>query len=463
MHEKFTVFEKHPDYVRMLPVWNYLKDLYEGSDSWLDISPNGYKPTSKTQVYIPRHTAESFENWVARINATYYDDPFAAALYRFTDFLFRSPPLVQGDCPEFRSDIDLLTSDGQTFSALALGVSLSVMLYGRSFILVDFPSENSSNYRDFLDNGRPYWVEIKPQQLINWSISTIRGRQLFDFVAIEENFYEFSDTNYSHVLVKQLRILRPGMWELWRQDDDGNDFQIQSGVTALDFIPLVPCFGRSVNLSDAQPFFKSLADKNRTLYQITSDHLRKVSLCCNPTPVLKDQMRSQKDDLEIGPNSFIMLNDPSGSFTWEEPAAGSIEQSRRTIDDLQASINFDIAKFLEIPTPRQNASVTNIMTSPLEASLETFAIFLSRSLEKAIQFHEAYFGNTVNPQVIFQVDIFPDTAKDSQTAFALSAFYKEGLISRATALKGIYELGILPQDFDLDLELQLHSEGTIDG
>lgn len=453
--EKFSVFEKHPDYVEKIQIWNYINDLYLGSASWLEITSRGVSPTNKTHQYIPRHPAETVENWIARINATYYDDVFARAINRFVDLLFRDAPQYSGEGGEdFFKDAQAINYAGMSADLFYVGLALSTMLYGHTFVLVDYPVvDDVITYADYVSNRMcPYWVEIAPQQLINWETEIINGVEKFKYAVIEEIFHE--SVGYGHELISQVRILKPGAWEIWRKREDGQEYLHDTGITSLDFVPLVPIYGsRFTTLATSKPLFKGLADKNRTLYQLTSDHLRKVSLCCNPTPVLKDQMRSPDEPLEIGPNSFVNLRDPNGSFTWEEPLALSIEQSRKTLEDLKASIDFESAQFLSNPSDRQSAAATGLMTNPVEATLATFSRFFAQGIETAIKYHCAYFGDDANVKVEFKYDIYPNQGKDSQAAFAIQGLFTAGLISRELALKSIQYMGFFPDNFNFEQEV----------
>lgn len=444
MHEKFSVFAKHPDYVEKLPIWQYISDLYQGSTSWLEYSSVGIRLTTKTNQYIPKHPGETYDNWGARISATYYDDVFAKAVNRFVDMLFRQSPDYTGDAEEFGKDFNNIDNAQNSVDLFAVGVALSAMLYGHTFIYVDTPViDGKYTYADYLAGEfRPYWLQINPIQLINWDTFIHDGQEQFKYAVIEEIFYESS--GYEHKLITQVRILKPGIWEIWRKDHDDNEVLFDSGVTTLDFVPLVPIYGsRFTSLTMTRPLFKGLADKNRTLYQLTSDHQRKVSLCCNPTPVLKDQMRLPDEPLQIGPNSFINLRDPNGSFTWQEPLALSLEQSRKALEDLRRSIEFESAQFLTNPADRQSAAATGLMTNPLEASLATFSRFLANGLELAIKYHQAYFNQDSTIKIKFNYDIYPNQAKDSQAAFAVQLLHEKGLISTQQANESLQELGFL--------------------
>lgn len=451
------VTQHHPDYDSQLRIWQYIDDLYYGVDSWLELTNEGFKPTTKTNLYLPRHAAESFENWVSRINASYYDDLFAKALRQFIDLSFSNGVYFAGDS-DFKKhyeNIDLHGSHGDVFLRQ---FALSVMKYGHSFLLVDFPHVQFDNYADFIESGaRPYWLEINPKNLINWRCRYAGDSLVFTLAVIKEEIL-IESGSFGYESVNQYRVLRSGSWEVWRElgGDSQRDrklVMIQAGNYGnnINFVPIVPVFA-GTRLGDCVSFppLRSLAEKNRILYQMTSDHNRKVSLCCQPVPVLKDAMRGD-EPLEIGPNSFINLRDPNGSFQWIEPLALSLEQSRKDLDDLRQSISQDAASYLTAPSDRQSSRTTELLTIPLQSNLLGFNTSFCDGINKAIQIHQQFL-NTDDVRISLDSTIF-EQKKDSQLAYAIQGLYKDGVLTRKSALEAVQALGILGPKFNLDEEL----------
>ena len=254
------------------------------------------------------------------------------------------------------------------------------------------------------------------------------------------------------------------MYSIYRETDKSdnksdNKFVLHSSgdfISEYAYVPIVPVFGgsRFGDCVSVSPL-RALADKNRILYQLTSDHNRKVSLCCQPVPVLKDVMRGD-EPLEIGPNSFINLRDPNGSFQWVEPLALSLEQSRKDLDDLKASISNDAANFLTSPSDRQTAAATQLLTSPVEASLESFTANFSDGINQAIAIHNQMINCDCQVSISLDTKLVPASGvpKKEQIAIALRGLFVDGIIGRQTVLKALEKLDLFSKDFDLEQELQ---------
>ena len=425
----------HDDYSESIPVWNYLHDLYGGSKNWLKLNDRGFEPTSKTEKYLPRHVAESPENWRSRINSTHFDDLFASAVRRFVGMIFRGGLNLSTEWADINS-VDIISGNAE---ALFSGLAIEAMVYGHTFVLVDYPAIAVDDYSQFLDTP-PYFVKVSPQNLIDWHCEVIAGQVRFTYALIK--VVEDGNTYYY-----QYSLFRWDKYIEYSENGKTTYSWCMGANWVKSYIPLVPLYGGLPSgVCQSIPPLRAIADKNRTLYQLTSDHYRKMSLCCHPVPVLKDLMREAGEPLEIGPNSFVELRDPNGSFSWAEPLALSLEQSRRDLNDLRESIARDSADFLTEPADRQSASATNLLTHPVESSLGNFIRTFQAGLNDAIAEYWMMANRENPPMVSLEANIFPDALRDSQALFAVQTVYAAELLTRDEARVMINALG-----FNLDL------------
>jgi hypothetical protein len=465
-YDNNSVSSLHPDYIDSINLWDYLDDLYYGSDRWLRLTKTGFKPTDKTSLYLPRHAAESFENWQNRINQSSYDDLFGKAIRQFVDLIFKNDVNFTSDFDDsdFISHYENLDNHGVNGDVLLRQAALMAMRLGHCFIFIDFPVINVKNYQEYSElSPRPYWSLISPQNLINWECEFIDNKLVFTLAVIKEEIYT-RDGEFGYQKINQYRVYRPGVYSIYRETDKSdnksdNKFVLHSFgdfISEYAYVPIIPLFG-GFRLGDcvSVPPLRGLADRNRILYQLTSDHNRKVSLCCQPVPVLKDSMRGD-EPLEIGPNSFINIRDPNGSFLWVEPLALSLEQSRKDLDDLKASIAVDAAIFLTSPSDRQTSAATYLSASPVEANLRSFVASFSDGINRAIAIHNQMIKCDCDVKITFETKLLvaSDVPKKEQVAIAIQSLFTSQLIGRGTALKALSKIDLFGKDFDLEQELQ---------
>jgi hypothetical protein len=442
----------HPDYEERIESWNYLEDLYVGSDRWLNFSSLGYTPTSDTAKYLPMFPGEGHENWVSRINATYYDDLFGKALRRYVDLVFQSGIVCGGDSDtSFSRNYEHLGVNGESGELLLRQAALSSLLYGHCFVMVDSCMPEGGTYGDAIANP-PYWIILRPQDVINWDGVRKDNSYEYSLLVVKRVFYE--RRGFEHKQVIQYRVYCPGSCFVYEEGERKEISLICTYDTGLDFIPVVRVDAGYYPSSDFFPCapFRPLADKNRTLYQMVSNHLRKVSLCCQPVAVLRDAL-AQEGDLVIGPNSYIHLRDPQGEFSWQEPLSLSLSQSMKDIQKLEASIANDMAQFLTTPSDRQSATASQLMVSPIEANLQSFIVSFCDGINRLISVHNVCAGTPGSVFISLTPDVFPDSNKDSQGVFAIANLYQTGIISRATTLLALQSFGVFPKGFDIEKEI----------
>lgn len=458
-------------YRRQLPLWGYLDDLFAGSEAWLGRDEAGQiHVTYKAQSYLPREAAEESGDYLNRLACSPFDDRFAQSLRKFVALVLANgieqidiPPIIQ---PHF----DNLDYQGGSLQQIVGELAIKALRHGHTFLLIDYPLADPSirSQADYERSGRrPYWVSYAATQVIHWVTEVIRGRTELKLVTLRESAIgavgEFSERE-----VTRYRVLRPGSWELWEEvEEQGRCFyqQIDGGPTSLSFIPLVCLYGGlREGFFRSRPPLKALADLNLTHYQVKSDHLRKLHLCCLPVPELRDSMRPDGEALTIGPNAFIHIRDPQGSFNWKEPLATSIEQSRKEVSDLEESMDVISAAYLNQPGDRQTATTTAIQAVELESNLQTFADQFCEGLNEALRYHAAYLGISDGGKLKLSGDIIRDKGRDSQMLLAYSAMGERRQLDNRSLLQLLKDQEFLPEEFDIDSQpSQLATDGVLLG
>lgn len=442
-------------------LWAYLDDVFRGSDVWLKRSPAGdLEATPKAQTYLPKEPAEDGDDWLTRLKKSPFDDRFAQSVRKFCNLILANGLLLDGVPNAVLPHLENIDGQGTSLHQFTYETAIASLRHGHSFILTDHPPKdpNIRSQQDLLNSGRrPYWIRYEAPDVLHWVTDIVQGQTRLCQVTLRETrrvgngaFAETDETVY--------RVLRPGSWELWTiiKDKQGKESAVllKNGVTTIDYIPLTPVYGglRS-NYFTSRPPLKSLADLNITHYQVKSDHLRKIHLCCIPVPVLKDSLRPEGEALKLGPNSFIHVRDPSGSFTWSEPLATSILESRAEVQSLEATMDILSASYLRSPGDRQAAATTHAQAAEIESSLQAFADSLSEGITQALGFHARYLGLPSGGSVKLSGDVVKDKGNDSQLLMAITALAKDDVISKRTVLDELKRREFLSEYVDVDAEI----------
>lgn len=464
-------------YQEQAPLWAYLDDVFQGSEAWLKRTPEGdVEPTPKAQTYLPKEAAEESGDWLNRLKRSPFDDRFQQSIRKFCNLILANGLLLDSIPDRMLPDLKNIDGQGTSLQQFIYDQGIQTLKHGHSFILVDYPpaDETIRSQQDFINSGRrPYWISYKAPDVLHWLTESVAGQIRLIQVTLRETrrigngaFSESEETVY--------RVLRPGSWELWAIDKDQQGKEssrfIDDGTTSLDYIPLVPVYGglRSGYFTSRPPL-KSLADLNVNHYQVKSDHLRKIHLCCLPVPVLKDSLRPENEPLKLGPNSFIHVRDPAGSFFWAEPLATSIIESRNEVNDLEATMDILSAAYLRNPASRQAATTTNAQSAEVESSLQAFADELAQGITNALMFHAAYLGLLGGGTLKLSGDVVKDKGNDSQMLMAITGLAKDDVISKETLLEELQRREFLTAEVDIQQELsrvgkqiQLIAVGALD-
>lgn len=414
---------EHPIYKKHIKDWEYLTCSYEGLRAWSEIGDAGLEPKGLAKFFLPKHPNESEKNWRSRFNQTEYPDFFAKGIKRMVDLAFQDGVVYEGIDSAFYKNRNSIAENGYDFEYFIRDLARIVLLYGIGYVLIDSRLNVNSTISDF-EKSPPYFVLLNPMSVINWAIED----GCFQFlVTRQERSRLLHDGSYEDFI--EYRYYYPGGCNVCESEIDsaGKEIVTLSEVyeTGLDYIPIYTV--KATYSDELSMPLRNIADKNRIYYQNLSYHRRKIALCCNPVPVIKDAGRNPNDSLVIGPDSYINIVDPNGSFTWAEPLALSLKESRDDLIKLKESLDDDIAQFLLSPVARQSATATEVMVQPVESSLESFLVVFLNGVNRLIDAYNYYCGSDVSTFVDVSSDIYDTSDVDSQFIFSLISLFEQGI------------------------------------
>lgn len=436
-------------YRELSPRWEYLWDMFMGSDNWLIRLPGGGLVLGeKARIYLPPEQNEPETAYRSRVLMSTFDRRFARSLRIYADLVLHDHYL---EIPK-GSTFDPRNVDrrGTPFYNFWASVAINALMFGHTFVLVD---RDPGNYRSELERrerGKPFLVSYSPLDLINWRVDD-EGVKLAVF---RETVIKPAG-DYGEEVVTRYRVLRPDRWELW-EGEPGALQQVDGGP--LRGIPLVCIYSYQIGPFVSDPPLKTLADLNLAHYQLLSDHRQKLHKCCLPTPVRIGTM-TQGSDLVLGPNTFVDLPD-GGDFKWAEPLAMSLGESRRDIEGLEHTIDiysFDyLSRGFARGISRATATEVEVSTAPAEATLSGFARRFEHGMQAVLNLWATL---AVEPAPTIRLSgKLKEEKSDSQMLIMYVKLAEVGGVSKRTLLKMLVDQGYLPKDFDIDAELQIVGE-----
>jgi hypothetical protein len=225
------------------------------------------------QTYLPKWPKEDAEAYTTRLSVSVLFPAYQRTVQTLAGKPFSKPITVGEDVPArflpWLQDIDL---QGRNLDAFASDVMQTALGYGLAGILVDYPPAlNVRTQAQELAAGlRPYWIEIKPQQILGWRASRVDGTWKLLQLRLAEAV-EVEDGEFGTKLVDQVRVLEPGSWRTFRSTDTGLWVLHEEGVTTLKMIPFVPVYGGRTGFMTAVPPLVEVAHLNVAHWQSASD------------------------------------------------------------------------------------------------------------------------------------------------------------------------------------------------
>lgn len=428
------------------------------------------------ESFLPRHDNEHEDTYLERLNGNVLRNITAQTLDTWVGKPFSTEPIVNDDVPsliaDHLDDIDLRGNKGHVFmrnwfrEGLAKGVAPVLVEYP----MVDpMPNGRPRTQADDIREGvRPYWVKLRPEQIIDARSQLVNGKERFYHVRIKESVSEYE--GFAQVVIQQIRVLElvavpsdPGdpnselvermavvLWQYRKWDGKKEEWrEVGSWLTSSPNIKLVLFYSsESDECMVAKSPLEDLVDLNIRHWQSNSDQISILTVSRFPILALSGGV-ADDDELTVGPREWLFCSDPRGKFYYVEHSGDSIGAGKADLDDLLEQMADYGAEFLK-RRPTNTPAASHFMdvseaTSPLQDAVIRFTDAVNLALEYHAQWMNMETGGTVK----ISTDFGPSVA-DSATLTSLQAARKGGDISRAKYLKALQEFGVLPTDFDFD-------------
>ena len=180
--------------------WLRARDVFAGEDA----------VKAANERFLPRLDTQTDDEYAAYKARASFFNATARTVDGFVGLIFRREPTVKlpervsgvaGALRVFAEDVDLLGTSLYTFSKNIVGEVLTV---GRAGTLVDWGGSATGHYGE----ERGYVVRYTAEQILNWRVSRVNGRNVVTLVVLQEIVAESSEDGFDIKEVEQLRVLR---------------------------------------------------------------------------------------------------------------------------------------------------------------------------------------------------------------------------------------------------------------
>ena len=436
-----TVASPNAAYQRMSIFWDLIADLKEGT----------YKIRSEHRKYLlqePRETDDAYDTRLARSTVVPYLQRIEKML---SGMLVRKPVRLDDVSDLVREQLFDVDLEGNDLNIWLYQTARTVISFGHCGVLVDAPREG--------EKARPYWVTYKPSDILGWRTEIVEGTRKLMQVRLMEQVVE-NDGQYGEKLVKQIRVLEPGRYEIHRKDDKKGEYKLfEEGEMSLkDKIPFSVAYSNRVGMYESRSPLYDIAELNLKHYQIQSD-LDNI-LHISSVPLLAVFGYPNADEITTGPNEALSLP-PESRMEYVSPSGDSYDSQFKRLEDIKEQINtLSLAAVLGQKLVGETAEAKRIDRSQNDSTMMVVAQQMQDLIDNCLKFHSEYL-NEPNAGSSFVNRDFVTARLEPQEIQSLLQLFTAGTISQETLLTQLSSGEILGDDFDVEEEVEATQAGGL--
>lgn len=407
------------------------------------------------KAYLPKWPAESDESYRARLGAATLAPIFKRTVEILASKPFSKPLSVTTSAriESWTNDIDL---QGRNLHSFASMIFQDCVSHGISGVLVESPVKNSGivTVADEKAAGiRPYFVHYPAGTVLGWREERLNGTTKLTQLRLRERRVE-PEGLYGEREVEYVRVLTPGAWQLWRQDEKTfgeNWIMVDEGATDLPEIPFVPFYGDRKGFMTGFPPLIELAYQNVEHYQSSSD--QQTILHAARVPILTIIGVEMDQQINIGASAAVKL--PIGaSMAFVEHSGAAIGAGRQAIIDLEERMRQTGAELLVLQPGKITATQVYSEDEGNKCALQKIAENFEDALDQCLQFMADLSGESEGGSVELFKDFGAASLSDASAQLLLQTNVA-GKISDETLIEEFKRRGILSPETDPGKERDL--------
>lgn len=404
------------------------------------------------QTFLPKWPAESEDSYNCRRHTATLFDAFNHTCKINAAKPFSRPIKFNKEPPaSITSLFTNIDRQGTDLHAFAGHLMLHCLQYGLVGVLVDHPPVFSARTiaQERAIGARPYFTTYTGSSILGWRTSQTDSGIVLSQLRLMECVTE-PDGDWCDREIIQVRVLEPGLWRVYRKNDDpklgqvGEWLLFDEGTTSLGKIPFVFFYGiRDERLGVGYPPLLELAHANVKHWQSSSDqdtitHTARV-------PILFASGFSDSDQLVIGANSVVQANKSDANLKFVEHSGSAIEAGRLSLIALEDQMRQMGAELtVERPTIATATQVRSEGEGP-RSILQRIVEDFEESLETAIKL----LGEWKKETFEVELELFKDFGADdlsAKTGDLLLGAVDRKVISKETAFHQLQRMDVVSHD-----------------
>ncbi len=433
-----TIATPHPDAQAMHEAIHMARTLWGGTKAM----------RAAGKAYLPKEPAEDENAYNDRVARSVLFNGLRKTVRDMRGRVFAKEVVLGEDVPPqlatYFENIDLT---GRNLSVFASHAFEAALVDGISYVLTDAPVAVEGMTR--ANQGRPYWVLIEASDVIGWT--AYPGQERLELASFR--FYETVDEDDGiHIeRIRQIRVLLPGAYEVWRQDAKAkHEWRLyEAGRRDLIEIPVEPIYLNRTGFMTGAPPLQDLCDLNVAHWQSASDQRNILHVA--RVPILFGSGFAEDAGITIGASQMTRASDPAANLAYVEHSGAAIGSGRDDLQDLEMRMQ---AMGLQLLVDQSGRSATGEKRDDSKENSQLGAMVdaLKDGLENAMMHLAAMASLPDGGSLIINKD-FGITASGQQDITNILTAYRDRVISHETALNELLRRGFLSDSLDVEAEM----------
>lgn len=401
--------------------------------------------------YLPQQPRESDDDYKYRLSTSTLFPALERTLAVMSGKPFSKQITVAETVPSQVQDLlSSIDDKGASLHAFAFRAFREMVSHGFGGILVDH-TKTDGQAKTVADakrlGARPYWVHYKHGQILGARFQQGAAGLQMTLLRLLETVEE-EDGEYGSAMVEQVRVLRPGAWEIHRKGEDGWAVH-ESGSTTLDRIPFVFLLANPIGPMESRPPLKDLAYLNVKHWQEQSDQDSSTRFARKRLLVFTG-LNSQ-DEIVAASDMAVKL--PQGATAEVvQGSAESVTVGRTELAALEQQMIQTGAELLVATPGQRSATEASNDAAANKASLQSLVEDFEDAVDQCLQFTADWLKAGDGGAVSLFKDFAAATLADASAQLVLS-MAQAGRITKQTALIEMQRRGVLSADVDVDAEV----------
>lgn len=404
------------------------------------------------EAYLPKWPAEDENAYKCRLSTAVLFPAYSRTIETLTGKPFSKPVTILDSDAQFDEWLENIDLQGRNLHSFAADQMEMTLGYGLAGILVDVPTRDDS-VRTVADERiagiRPYLIQIKPEQILGWRAEMRDGKMQLIMLRLMECVTE-QDGEFGDVEVKQVRVLEPFKWRVYRQNEKREWVIYNEGVTTIDFVPFVPTYGNRTGFMMAKPPLIEMAHLNIEHWQSASDQQNILHIARVPILTVIGVADDDKFKMAVGASVAVKLP-TDAKMEFVEHTGAAIEAGRTSLEDLEERMRQAGAELLIIAPGKITATQVATEDAVSMCALQRVTQDMQDALNEALEMMAQWMNLDSAPTCKIFND-FGALALAETSADLLLKASASGNISKETYFEEMQRRGIISSDLNWDEE-----------